>query len=65
MCMTCGGKAIRTYEGMEDDHYLCESCGAGFGIDWSRGAPSHPLWPPTPEDLEMMKQIIAARQRGP
>jgi hypothetical protein len=57
MCMLCTGKAIRIYEGYEDDTYQCEACGETFGIDWSRGQPDAPCWPPSPEELELARQM--------
>ena len=59
MCMQCGGKAVRVYEGYEDDHYRCEARGDAFGIDWSRNPPTAPCWPPSAEELEMMKKFLA------
>ncbi|MEW5741992.1 MAG: hypothetical protein AB1938_23960 [Myxococcota bacterium] len=60
MCMVCFGddsvltKAVRVYEGQEDDHYRCEK-GHTFGIDW-RGQPAtEPQWPPPPELLPQAK----------
>ncbi len=50
-CLACGAKAVRTYEGSEDDHYRCTACARTFGIDWHRGAPESPCWAPTPEEL--------------
>lgn len=52
-CLICleGGqvtKAVRIYEGSEDDHYRCEQ-GHLFGMDWHRGPASEPQWPPSPE----------------
>jgi hypothetical protein len=51
-CMVCLGddllvKALRTYEGVEDDHYLCVR-GHDFGVDWRRGPATEPQWPPDP-----------------
>ena len=54
VCMVCFGddgkliRAVRTYEGDEDDRYRCER-GHEFGIDWSRGPATEPQWPPGPE----------------
>lgn len=59
MCMLCGGRAVRVYEGHEDDHYRCESCGEGFGLDGRRGPATAPCWPPSAEELEMMKKFLA------
>jgi hypothetical protein len=55
MCMRCGEKAQRTYEGIEDDHYRCERCGFEFGVDWSRGPPERPCWPPSDEEREAFR----------
>lgn len=63
MCMLCAGKAVRVYEGYEDDHYCCEACGEGFGLDWRRGPPTSPCWPPSPEELEMMKTHLAEQEQ--
>ncbi len=60
MCPRCCGKATRTCEGVEDDHYLCEQCGREFGLDWRRGQPERPCWPPSPKELEMGKRVAAA-----
>ena len=64
MCMSCGGKAVRVYEGMEDDHYRCEECHGGFGIDWGRKQPSAPCWPPSDEEARMMKEFLAEQKVG-
>lgn len=48
-CFECGARAVRTYEGVEDDHYRCEA-GHEFGVDYSRGElPTEPQWPPPPD----------------
>lgn len=59
-CMTCMWesntltKATRVYEGIEDDHYLCEK-GHTFGIDYDHcGPPAEPQWPPKPDLVEAM-----------
>jgi len=58
MCMKCTGKAKRIYEGLEDDHYLCEKCGCRFGIDWSNDSPlGKPCWPPSEEEIEAAKKL--------
>ncbi len=59
MCMHCAGKAVRVGEGIEDDLYRCDECGRKFGIDWSRGQPTKPLWPPTPQELAEAKRLVA------
>jgi hypothetical protein len=53
LCMVCldsGAltKATRVHEGVESDQYRCER-GHEFGMDWSRGPATEPLWPPPPE----------------
>jgi len=55
-CMECLGdglltKAVRIYEGCEDDHYRCEK-GHVFGMDWRRGPATEPQWPPAQELLD-------------
>ncbi len=43
-------KATRVYEGIEDDHYVCE-LGHTFGVDYTHGGPpTEPQWPP-PQEL--------------
>ena len=59
MCVHCTGKASRRYEGLEDDWYLCDECGKEFGLDWSRGQPKRPCWPPSPEELEEARRVLA------
>lgn len=62
VCMTCCSdgvvtRATRVYEGVEDDHYCCEA-GHAFAIDWRRGPPAEPQWPPSAElvaGIEAMK----------
>ena len=55
-CFECGKRAERVYEGVEDDHYLCEG-GHQFGIDWSRGGPpDEPQWPP-PADFISLDEL--------
>ena len=69
LCMTCAGdgvvtRAERAYEGVEDDHYICPK-GHRFGIDWSRGAPESPQWPPEPDEvaaIEAMADATAERR---
>ncbi len=59
MCGRCLGRAVRTSEGLEDDWYACEACGATFGVDWSRGAPAQPCWPPSAEQLALARRYQA------
>lgn len=56
ICMECGQKASRTYEGQETDQYTCES-GHQFSMDWSRGVPTEPQWPASEEMLELLKSM--------
>lgn len=50
-CMWCAGRARRVSEGIENDHYKCDECGKGFGIDWSHdGPPKTPCWPISEEE---------------
>ena len=60
-CMNCGEQADRIFEGIEDDQYQCQK-GHGFGIDWRRGPPEKPLWPPTPEERAMIEWMIKQRK---
>ncbi|MEO8702742.1 MAG: hypothetical protein ABI867_22045 [Kofleriaceae bacterium] len=59
VCMVCLGdgpkltKATRIYEGDEDDRYRCE-LGHEFGLDWARGKPTEPQWPPGPEYADLV-----------
>ena len=57
LCMKCLGKANRVAEGLENDEYLCEVCGGGFMVDWSRGAPKEPTWPPSERDLALIERL--------
>ena len=41
-------KAVRVYEGVEDDRYRC-AAGHEFGVDYRRGPATEPGWPPPPE----------------
>jgi hypothetical protein len=41
-------KATRTREGAETDHYACEK-GHHFGMDFPKGPPTEPEWPPSEE----------------
>ena len=63
MCIHCTGKAIRVSEGLENDWYLCDECGKGFGIDWSGGQPDGPCWPPPPKELEEARRVVALKGR--
>jgi DNA-directed RNA polymerase subunit RPC12/RpoP len=63
MCMSCGGKAIRIYEGYEDDHYRCEACSDKFGLDWRRGPAQEPCWPPSEEEIKAMKEFPAQQKK--
>jgi len=65
LCMTCLGKANRTAEGFENDQYLCEVCGRGFFVDWRRGPPREPTWPPSASDLELIERLRAQRAAKP
>lgn len=61
VCMTCCAdgvvtRATRVYEGVEDDHYVCEQ-GHQFGVDWSRGPPEEVQWPPSTEMVEGIESI--------
>ncbi len=61
-CMMCFARAVRTYEGLEDDHYRCER-GHSFGIDWSHdGPPAKPCWPPSDEERKAFEKFM--RDRG-
>lgn len=61
--MICGARSERTYEGQEDDHYLC-AAGHTFGIDWSHGGPpTGPRWPPSQEDLEIIRLLQGMRDK--
>ena len=63
-CMECAGPAVRIYEGLEDDHYRCQGCGAQHGIDWSRGQPTEPTWPISVEEREAILRFAAQRRGG-
>ncbi len=63
VCPQCLGRAERTSEGIEDDHYECPTCGERFGVDWSHGQPEEPCWPPTEEQLEQARQMRRLRGR--
>ena len=64
LCMTCLGKANRVAEGLENDEYLCEVCGRGFLVDWRRGPPKEPTWPPSAQDLELIERLRRQRAAG-
>lgn len=56
-CMKCAGRANRTCEGQEDDHYRCSECGFEFGIDWSQdGPPETPRWPISEEEAQEIRE---------
>ena len=59
MCLHCTGRATRVCEGSETDWYVCDECERKFGIDWSKGAPDAPRWPPDPEELEQARRLLA------
>jgi len=63
LCTQCLGKANRIAEGLEDDYYQCERCGNRFGVDWRRGKPAAPLWPPTEPDRKLAQALLDARSR--
>ena len=48
-CIGCASSAARTSEGLEDDHYLCGTCGRTFGICFEHMIPDQPMWPITDE----------------
>jgi hypothetical protein len=62
LCLTCLGKAVRIAEGIETDQYRCEQCGAGFGIDWRRGPPAQPTWPPSAEEMAAARILQEQRR---
>ncbi len=52
-CPICRSRAVRTYEGDEEDQYSCDD-GHSFQIEWGRfGAPTMPEWPPVPETVAL------------
>jgi hypothetical protein len=60
-CMQCAGEGLvtradRVHEGLESDHYRCLE-GHEFGVDWSRGAPTSPQWPPPPDELAAIEAM--------
>jgi hypothetical protein len=57
LCLSCLGRAVRISEGLENDAYKCEVCGKGFSVDWRRGGPDKPIWPPSQEDLRMAREV--------
>jgi hypothetical protein len=57
-------RAERVYEGVEDDHYACVD-GHAFGVDWSRGAPGSPQWPPLPEEVAAIEASRPSSPPGP
>ena len=59
MCMTCGERAERIYEGAESDQYRCQACGQEFYVDWRRGEPEEPCWPETETGLAEARRIFA------
>ena len=66
-CVTCAMQgtvtpAARESEGLENDWYVC-AFGHRSGIDWSRGAPTTPAWPPSPEEHAQIAAIAAMRLR--
>ena len=56
VCMQCAAKATRTFEGQETDQYSCEN-GHDFAMDWSRGVPEEPQWPPAADVLALLKSM--------
>lgn len=64
-CIQCAGKANRTSEGCENDSYACEECGHRFGLDYCRGRPNKPCWPPSPEEAAAIRAFAAARAADP
>jgi len=63
MCMSCGGRAVRIYEGYEDDRYCCEACREEFGLDWRRGPAKEPCWPPSEEETRAMKEFLVQQKK--
>ena len=48
-------KALRTYEGDENDQYTCPK-GHKFNMDWTAGEATEPLWPPSAELKKSMEK---------
>jgi hypothetical protein len=61
LCLSCLGKANRTAEGAENDQYLCELCGRGFSVDWRKGPPKEPTWPPSVQDQALIERLREQR----
>jgi hypothetical protein len=59
-CVRCVGPAVRTCEGLEDDHYRCSKCGYEFSIDWDYdGPPQAPCWPISEEETKKRRKMAA------
>ena len=56
-CLKCLGKAIRTYEGMENDSFRCQDCGQEFTLDYRRGMPLRPCWSEDEAEYKEAKRI--------
>lgn len=58
-CIKCIGRALRVYEGMENDGYECSECGNKFSIDWSHGGPPQkPCWPLSEAEKTEARKMI-------
>lgn len=57
-CATAGlvTRAERTSEGLETDLYRCPN-GHVFGVDWRRGPPTAPTWPPSPAEVAAIERL--------
>jgi hypothetical protein len=64
LCVACLRRAARTAEGKESDTYRCEYCAREFAVDWRRGAPTHPTWPPSEEELNLARALWEQRRKS-
>jgi hypothetical protein len=68
-CLRYVGRAVRSYEGMENDGYDCSECGYQFSIDWSHGGPpKSPRWPLSQEEeaaAHHFRQLTSLRRKAP
>lgn len=54
--------ATRVQEGEEDDQFECPD-GHGFAVNFSRGAPKAPVWPPSAGEVQAIEAMGKAMGR--
>ena len=65
-CLTCAlsgtvQRSERIREGIENDWFRC-ALGHEFGVDFRRGPPVEPLWPPSKEEVKAIQAMAKSNR---